>query len=158
MALLPEDQRRTGGVEQDRSGLGPEVEAGGGAQSFWQRHVRSYFTLRLSQEHLIGFCRQLSVLTDIGVPLLKALEIIEKRTEVKALQSIARGLAERIEAGESFSAALTHFPQVFSRFFVNMIVMAELGGVLDRTLHILADYLEKEAEIRQKVRRALMYP
>jgi type II secretory pathway component PulF len=113
---------------------------------------------RITQEQVIGLCRQLSVLIDVGVPLLKALEIIENRTEASQLKGVIRTVAHRIETGEAFSTALAQFPRVFSRFFVNMITMAELGGVLDRTLKILADYLEKEAEIRRKVTRALIYP
>lgn len=120
--------------------------------------LTSLTTTRIAQEQIIGFCRQLSVLIDVGVPLLKALEIIENRTESSPLKRVIRDVASRIEAGESFSSSLAQFPRVFSHFFVNMITMAELGGVLDRTLKILADYLEKEAEIRRKVTRALLYP
>jgi len=109
--------------------------------------------------HIVAlFCRQLSTLVDVGIPLLKCLQILYQRTSQQGLQRVIQDLSQNIEQGTSFSAALEKFPHVFSPFFVNMTKVAEKGGSLDESLRIVADVLEKEEEIRQKVRDALYYP
>jgi type IV pilus assembly protein PilC len=104
------------------------------------------------------FCRQLSTLVDVGIPLLKCLQILHQRTSHPKLQSIIQKLSEEIEQGTAFSAALEKFPNVFSPFFVNMTKVAEKGGSLDEALKEVADVLEKEETMKQKVKEALMYP
>ena len=90
------------------------------------------------------FCRQLSTLVDVGIPLLKCLQILYQRTAHPKLQSIIQRISQDIEQGAAFSVALEKFPKVFSPFFVNMTKVAEKGGSLDESLKIVADALEKE--------------
>jgi type IV pilus assembly protein PilC len=104
------------------------------------------------------FCRQLSTLVTVGIPLLKCLQILHQRTSNPKLQSVVRAISQDIEEGTSFSAALGKFPHVFSSFFINMTTVAEKGGSLDEALQVIADVLEKEDLMRQKVRDALFYP
>ena len=104
------------------------------------------------------FCRQLSTLVDVGIPLLKCLQILQQRTSHAGLQRIIQQLSQSIEQGKSFSGSLEKFPKVFSPFFVNMTKVAEKGGSLDESLKVVADVMEKEELIRQKVRDALLYP
>ncbi len=104
------------------------------------------------------FCRQLSTLVDVGIPLLKCLQVLYQRTSHSKLQSIIHQISQEIEAGSAFSAALEKFPKVFSAFFINMTKVAEKGGALDESLRIVADVLEKEDLMKQKVREALFYP
>lgn len=124
-------------------------------------------------EHLIGgsirmkaiglnavtlFCRQLATLVDVGIPLLKCLQILQQRTSNPRLQAIIQKLSQDIESGTAFSDALEKFPNVFSSFFVNMTKVAEKGGSLDEALKEVADVLEKEETMKQKVKEALTYP
>ncbi len=104
------------------------------------------------------FCRQLSTLVDVGIPLLKCLQILHQRTSHEKLQAVILQLSQDIEQGRSFSTALEKFPSIFSPFFINMTKVAEKGGALDESLKIVADVMEKEELIRQKVRDALYYP
>lgn len=104
------------------------------------------------------FCRQLSTLVDVGIPLLKCLQILQQRTSHPKLQSIIQSLSQDIEQGNAFSTALEKFPKVFSPFFINMTKVAEKGGNLDESLKIVADVMEKEELMKQKVRDALLYP
>ena len=104
------------------------------------------------------FCRQLSTLVDVGIPLLKCLQILFQRTSHPKLQKVIQQLSEDIEQGTSFSVALEKFPHVFSAFFINMTKVAEKGGSLDESLKIVADVMEKEEFLKQKVRDALLYP
>jgi type IV pilus assembly protein PilC len=100
----------------------------------------------------------LSTLVDVGIPLLKCLQILHQRTSHPKLQAIIQKLSEDIEQGTAFSAALEKFPNIFSPFFVNMTKVAEKGGSLDEALKEVADVLEKEETMKQKVKEALMYP
>lgn len=104
------------------------------------------------------FCRQLSTLVDVGIPLLKCLQILYQRTSHPKLRSVIHHLSQEIEQGSAFSAALEKFPNIFSPFFVNMTKVAEKGGSLDDALKVVADVLEKEETMKQKVRDALVYP
>ncbi len=104
------------------------------------------------------FCRQLSTLVDVGIPLLKCLQILHQRTNHPKLQAIIKDLSAEIEQGSAFSNALEKFPQVFSPFFINMTKVAEKGGNLDESLKVVADVMEKEELMKQKVRDALLYP
>ena len=104
------------------------------------------------------FCRQLSTLVDVGIPLLKCLQILHQRTSHEKLQAVILQLSLDIEQGRSFSTALEKFPSIFSPFFINMTKVAEKGGALDESLKLVADVMEKEELIRQKVRDALYYP
>ncbi|GAK55276.1 type IV pilus assembly protein PilC [Candidatus Vecturithrix granuli] len=104
------------------------------------------------------FCRQLSTLVDVGIPLLKCLQILHQRTSHPKLQAIIHSLSNEIEQGSAFSVALEKFPHVFSPFFINMTKVAEKGGNLDESLKVVADVMEKEELMKQKVRDALIYP
>ncbi len=104
------------------------------------------------------FCRQLSTLVDVGIPLLKCLQILHQRTSHPKLQTIIQHLSQDIEQGTAFSAALEKFPTVFSPFFINMTKVAEKGGSLDEALKVVADVLERDESMRKKVWNAAYYP
>ena len=89
---------------------------------------------------------------------MKCLQILYQRTTHPRLQGVIRQLSQDIEQGHSFSASLEKFPKIFSPFFINMMKVAEKGGSLDDSLKNVADVMEKEDLIRQKVRDALLYP
>ncbi len=105
-----------------------------------------------------AFWQQLVLLIEVGVPLLKALHQVEKRTSHPTLQRIIRQIAEDIERGSSFSDALVRHPGVFSRLTVQIIQVAERGGVIDSSLRLIANELERHVEIRSKLKRVLAYP
>jgi len=104
------------------------------------------------------FWRQLALLIEVGVPLLKALSQIAERTSHAALRQVIQRVATDIEAGNSLSEALLQHPQAFSRLTVQVVQVAERGGILDDSLRLIAEEIERRVEIRGKVRRALAYP
>jgi type IV pilus assembly protein PilC len=107
---------------------------------------------------LTAFTRQLATLVDAGLPLLRGLRVLEKQERSAALKKILGELALAIEGGSTFSEALAQHPKVFNRLFVNMVKAGELGGVLEVVLKRLAEFSEKAAKIRGKVKAALFYP
>jgi type IV pilus assembly protein PilC len=100
----------------------------------------------------------LALLIEVGVPLLRALHQVEERTSHPGLRQVIQGVAAAIEVGNGFSEALSLYPKTFSKLTVQIIQVAERGGVLDDSVRLVADELEREVEIRSKVQRALAYP
>ena len=102
--------------------------------------------------------RQLATLVKAGMPLLRALRTVRDQLEPSALQDAFAQVASDVEAGVKLSEALTHHPRFFPQFYVNMIRAGEVGGFLDEILKRLADLMEKQRRIQDRVRSALMYP
>lgn len=147
-----------------RAGGGGVGFAGGmvgnspGVRTGWREKIKGHLSLKVSQGHIASFCRQLSILIGVGMPLLQALQKVEEQTSDLRLKKIIREVTEDIELGGNFSDSLARYPQVFSSMVVNMVKVAERGGILDNCLKILSEELEKREEIKGKVKRALMYP
>src|SRR5262249_59093073 len=80
------------------------------------------------------------------------------KTENKALAEVANQVRIDVEKGSSLSNALAKHPKVFSRLYIAMVKAGEIGGVLDSVLLRLADTIEKQVELRRKVKSAMTYP
>ena len=124
----------------------------------WVQWLRQRLEGQVPLKTIATFWRQLVLLIAVGVSLLKALYQIEQRTSHPTLRRVIRQVADDIERGNSFSEALAQHPQVFSNLTVQVIQVAERGGVLDDSLRLVADELERHVEIRSKIKRALAYP
>ena len=74
------------------------------------------------------------------------------------MRDVIHDVCTRVEGGDSFSAALTKHPKVFTRLYVSMVDAGEKGGLLAEVLARLATYLENTARLRKKVKSAMMYP
>jgi type IV pilus assembly protein PilC len=116
------------------------------------------FAPRVSYKDLVLFSRQLSTLISARVPLLQSLRILESQLENKALLAIVRDLIASVENGESFSLALSKFPETFGNIYVSLIKSGESSGSVADSLNYLADQLEKDFELRNRVRSAMTYP
>jgi type IV pilus assembly protein PilC len=93
-----------------------------------------------------------------GLSLLRALYILADQSENKALAEITNQIRIDVEKGSSLSAALSKHPKAFNRLFISMVKAGEIGGVLDSVLMRLADTIEKQVELRRKVKSAMTYP
>ncbi|PKO20004.1 hypothetical protein CVU37_00585 [candidate division BRC1 bacterium HGW-BRC1-1] len=113
---------------------------------------------RPSARQLAAFARQLATLTEVGIPLLRSLQILGERSTTPRLRSTAQDLARRVEEGQPLSTAMSHHPEVFSGMFIGVVRAGEAGGILDSALTRLADTLERRAEVKQRVMSALTYP
>ena len=107
---------------------------------------------------LTVFTRQLAQLTSAGLPLLSGLTVLERQEKNAALRRVLGDLAEVIEGGGTFSEGLNQHPKVFNKLFVSMVKAGELGGVLEVVLDRLAQFMEKAACIKGKVKAAMFYP
>ena len=108
--------------------------------------------------NLAVFCRQFSTMVDAGVSLVRCLDVLGHQTQDPKLKKIISDIGERVESGESLSRAMQRHPRTFSNLFIGMIKAGEVGGVLEETLQRLSHFLEKDVELRRKVKSALTYP
>jgi len=107
---------------------------------------------------LAVFSRQFATMVNSGLPILRALAILGDQTENKELQKVLVQVRLDVEQGQSLSGAMDRHRKAFSDLYVAMVKAGETGGVLDNVLLRLADNIEKEVELRRKVKSAMTYP
>lgn len=107
---------------------------------------------------MVTFTRQLSILQDAGLPILRSLKILEDQAKPGALKNALIDVCDEIEGGASLSEAMSKTPKVFDRLYVNMIKAGEAGGSLEIILRRLAEFKERTASLKSKVIGALIYP
>jgi len=113
---------------------------------------------KIKSSELVIFSRQLSTMVDAGLPLIQALSTLREQAGSPVFRSVVETLVADIEEGASFSEALAAHPKVFSNLFVNMVKAGESSGTLNEILDRLADYLESTANLKRKVKSAMVYP
>jgi len=104
------------------------------------------------------FYRQFATMVNAGLTLVNSLDILTEQVENKALADNIKVVKAEVEAGSTLADALAKFPQVFSELYLSMVRAGEVGGVLDEILNKIADLMEKEFALRQKVKSAMAYP
>ncbi len=129
-------------VTEDRKA--PRVPAGG------------YGRVKLTD--LAIFSRQFSTMLDAGVSLIRCLDVLQAQTNNARLRKILIDLSARVESGESLSRSMARHPKAFSQLIIGLIRAGEVGGVLEESLQRIAAFLEKDVELRRKIRSALTYP
>lgn len=112
----------------------------------------------VSLKDLTVFTRQLSILQDAGLPILRSLRILESQFKSGRLKYSLIDVCEEIEAGSTLSEAMAKSPKAFDRLYVNMIKAGEAGGALEIILRRLADFQERAQALRRKVKGAMIYP
>jgi type IV pilus assembly protein PilC len=108
--------------------------------------------------HLAVFCRQFSTMVDAGVSLVRCLDVLGHQTQDPRLKRILADIGQRVEGGESLSRAMQRHPKAFSNLFIGLVKAGEVGGVLEESLQRLSHFLEKDVELRRKVKSAMTYP
>ena len=113
---------------------------------------------RSGRGHLVLSTRQLATLVKAGMPLLRSLRTVSDQLDPGPMRDVFGSVAKDVEGGIKLSEALSHHPRFFPPFYVNMVRAGEVGGQLDEILKRLAELLEKQARMRERVKSALMYP
>jgi type IV pilus assembly protein PilC len=113
---------------------------------------------RVSLKVLAVFSRQFATLISSGLTLFKAITILEDQTENPILARIVGDIRAQVERGVSLSEALSQHPKAFSRLYVAMIRAGEVSGGLDKSLLSLAATMEKQVELKGKIKSAMAYP
>lgn len=104
------------------------------------------------------YTRQLATLLKAGIPLAQAMSALIEQCSVPDLEACFRDVREKLTQGLGFAEALAYHPQYFTDLYVNMVKAGEASGSLDRVLDRLADYLQRQAQIRNRIGAALAYP
>jgi type IV pilus assembly protein PilC len=104
------------------------------------------------------FCRQFSTMIDAGVSLVRCLSVLQEQATSPRLKRITADLQQEVEAGNSLSKAMQKYPRVFNQLFIGLVKAGEVGGVLEESLQRLSTFLEKDVELRRKVKSAMTYP
>src|SRR3990172_4759021 len=107
---------------------------------------------------LTAFTRQLSILQDAGLPILRSLRILAGQAKAGRLKYSLEDTCDEIEAGGTLSEAMAKSPKCFNRLYVNMIKAGEAGGALELILQRLADFQERSESLKRKVKGAMIYP
>lgn len=113
---------------------------------------------RIKTKVLTQFTRQLATLVNAGLPLMRGLEVLKRQMKDPQMAEALTGISENISAGGTFSEALTAYPKIFDKLYVNMVKAGEAGGVLEVVLGRLAEFAEKSERIKNKVKGAMIYP
>lgn len=113
---------------------------------------------RVSPRMLENFTRLLSSLLAAGVPLSRALVILQKETSDPAARAKWKEIHDLVVDGMSLADAMAKSPDTFPRVYVAMVEAGETGGFLDLVLSQIADFQSREKELRTKVMTALLYP
>lgn len=107
---------------------------------------------------VVMLSRQMTTLFEAQVSALRAFQLLASEARTPQLGEKLTEISNDIQGGSTISAALGKHPDVFSNFYVNMVRAGEEAGKLDETFSFLADYLDRNYEITQKARNALIYP
>jgi MSHA biogenesis protein MshG len=131
-----------------RSGSNPQV-------SLWQR---------LSQEkkvdvlELMLFSRQMYTLLKSGVPIMRALAGLQESSRNPIFTAMLQDLRESLDSGRELSAAMRRHPKIFSPFYLSMVQVGEMTGMLDQTFMRLYEHLEFEKDMKERIKSAVRYP
>jgi len=121
---------------------------------------RAYLDLfsRVKFSEIAMMTRQLATLINAGFPLVTAIDSLLPQTKSYLFKKKLTKIKNSIVEGNSFSSALSSHSDVFSPLYVNMVSAGEASGTLDQVLERLADIMEKQQNMKNRIRAALAYP
>lgn len=112
----------------------------------------------IKRKELTVVTRQLAILLDAGLPLIRSLRTLERQTKDPNTRAVLGETADLVEAGSTFSEALAQNPKSFDKLYLNMVRAGEAAGAMEIILNRLAQFLEKAARIAGKIKSAMIYP
>ena len=107
---------------------------------------------------LILFSRQMYTLLKAGVPIMRALAGLQESTQNPTFSALLQDMRESLDSGRELSTAMRRHPKVFSPFYVSMVQVGEMTGMLDVTFIRLYEHLEFERDMRERIKTAMRYP
>lgn len=143
------------GTLKDR-GLEPEELIARAAAGLLQRDLPFFTSIPIKD--LVIFSRQFSVLMGAKVPVVQSLRTVARQTQNRRFQAIIVDVADEAESGTPLSLAMAKHTKAFSGFFVNMVRSGETTGKLEDILNYLADQMERDYDLMNKIKGAMIYP
>ncbi len=114
--------------------------------------------LKVPQNDLLVFFRQMAVMLKSGVPLSQALELLAENMTNKKFGANIFDVSKRLGSGEELSSSLSNYPRIFSPIMIGLIEAGEAGGILSPVLERLASLIESKSKIKGQITGALIYP
>ena len=139
------------------AGAGTAASASGAAADPAPRG-RWFASKTVTRDQLLSMTRELATLLQAGLPLDRALEILISLATSPPPMVLLQQIRDDVRGGKSLSQALDTRRDVFSRFYINIVRAGEAGGALGVVLTRLADTMERNKELRESVKSALIYP
>ena len=136
----------------------PQKSDKAGAASASSKKRKTFAFGGAGGKKMVTFTRQLSILQDAGLPILRSLRVLESQSRPGALKNALIDVCDEIEGGATLSEALSKSPKVFDRLYVNMVKAGEAGGALEVILRRLAEFKERSQTLKTKVIGAMIYP
>ena len=133
---------------------GKASAAAASGASLWQ----SLNEKKIDTVELMLFSRQMHTLLKAGVPIMRALAGLQESARNPALVTVIQGLRDSLDSGRELSAAMRLHPKVFSAFYVSMVQVGEMTGMLDETFMRLYGHLEFEKDMKERIKAAMRYP
>jgi general secretion pathway protein F len=121
-------------------------------------NVLSFGGSKISNRDLIDFTEGLTTLVEARIPIDRALSLLEGITAKASLQQLIADLRTNVKEGKSLADALQNHPQTFSRMYINMVHAGEEGGILEKLLPKLANFLASADEAKRTVISSMIYP
>lgn len=150
--LQAESEAEAGKLLMNRNLVPLSIEAEGNKESIIYKLQN-----RISSKDKVIFARQLATLINAGLPLAQSLHTVQEQTTNKRLKAIAQDIISSVEGGSTLANAFAKH-NMFNELFIALVAAGEVSGTLDKSLERIATQQEKDAEMMNKVRGALIYP
>jgi type IV pilus assembly protein PilC len=118
----------------------------------------NYYLSRVKDDELVMMTRNLGSMLTAGLPLSRALSVIERQSKNPRLRGVLKDIQERINKGDQFNESLGVYGKVFDDLYVAMVRAGEESGGLAEALHILSIQMERSSSLRKKIKGAMIYP
>jgi type IV pilus assembly protein PilC len=106
----------------------------------------------------INFARNLGAMLDAGLPLSRALSVLERQAHNKKFRDVLTDVISEINKGVTFAEALRKYPKIFPPIFVSMVHAGEQSGTLSDSLKAVGIQLDRAYALEKRIRGALIYP
>ncbi|MBI5079521.1 type II secretion system F family protein [Candidatus Wolfebacteria bacterium] len=123
-----------------------------------EKTLGKVFKKSISVSDKIFLTKYLSLMLKVGTDLFKAIGILVEDFDKPAIKALLLEIRSNLEKGNPFYTTFAKYPKYFSPVFVNLIKAGEASGNLERVLGELSVSLEKENDLRHKIKSALIYP
>ncbi len=149
------DQLLNTGITPTEISLSQATRSQTETPSLWTRLSQS---TKVDPLELMLFSRQMYTLLKAGVPIMRALAGLQESSQNPVFSAMLQDLRESLDAGRELSTAMRRHPKVFSPFYLSMVQVGEMTGMLDQTFLRLYEHLEFEKDMRERIKSALRYP
>ena len=113
---------------------------------------------KVKPRDLSVFCRQFVSITQAGVPMKEALQMMTEQTENRWLRQGIADVLVNVEKGNTLADSMAAIPDIFPPMLVNMVQAGESSGSLEMSFSRMATHFEKEAKLKATIRKATIYP